>query len=69
MALPIKSIPELTGEAAERFIKVADSTKKGTIDFTKEMENSRKILEKSVEQINTIIPIALSDVHFATKKD
>lgn len=54
MALPIKSIPELTGEAAERFIKFADGAKIGFIDFAEQVEISRKIIEKSVEKMKSM---------------
>tara|TARA_R110000772_G_scaffold3193_5_gene11560 strand:+ start:6166 stop:6324 length:159 start_codon:yes stop_codon:yes gene_type:complete len=44
-----KGIPVLSGESAERFIEKADENleKAGTIDFSKECENARKILKKS----------------------
>lgn len=54
MALPIKSIPELTGKAARRFIKISDSTKKGVIDFSKQVEISRKIIDKSVKKMKSM---------------
>ncbi|OAV72881.1 hypothetical protein Barb6_00725 [Bacteroidales bacterium Barb6] len=49
MAIPIRDLPTLTGKDAERFIKKANETykRKGTIDFSKEMENARIILANS----------------------
>lgn len=49
MAMAISNIPVLTGEAAERFIRLAKQAEKerGTIDFSKEREKFRKILERS----------------------
>ena len=45
----MKEIPILTGKAANRFIKKANSNllKKGSIDFSKQSENARKILIKA----------------------
>ena len=54
MALPIKSIPELIGKDAEIFIKNADFEKANTIDFSKEVEISRKIIEKSVKKMKSM---------------
>lgn len=49
MAIPIKTIPILDGESAERFIKEAESNfeKSGTIDYSKQVEICKQILEKS----------------------
>ncbi|MCC8037020.1 MAG: hypothetical protein LIP02_02640 [Bacteroidales bacterium] len=48
MALAIKSIPTLHGEAAERFLKMAESSEKSPkIDFSKEIEQGRAILRKA----------------------
>jgi hypothetical protein len=49
MALPIKSIPTLTGKVAEDFIRMADENlkHKGTIDFTKQREAAERILIKA----------------------
>ncbi len=47
MAIYIKPIPVLTGEAAERFERerIAAEAKAGTVDFSKEMKWCREILE------------------------
>lgn len=44
----IKPIPVLTGKVAEKFEKNAreSETKRGTVDFSKEMEMTKRILEK-----------------------
>ena len=44
-----RGIPELEGESAKLFEEKADENLKnaGTVDFSKENENARKILEKS----------------------
>lgn len=49
MAVYIKPIPVLTGEVAEKFEKAAreSEAKKGTVDFSKEVEMTRRILERS----------------------
>jgi hypothetical protein len=49
MALPIRNIPVLEGEVAERFLREARKVEKNphTIDFSKQMEKSRAIIEKS----------------------
>jgi hypothetical protein len=49
MAIAIKSIPVLTGKAAKDFHKsVKDNAKKvEKIDFSKQLELTAKILEKS----------------------
>lgn len=50
MALPIKSIPELRGKDAERFIKQADKNlreNRGKINFQKEIEIAERILAKA----------------------
>ena len=46
MALAIKTVPVLKGKEAERFIKNAQDSyaKKGTVDFSKEAINAKKIL-------------------------
>ncbi len=48
MAIPIKSIPELKGEVAKRFIGRANEAEKqkGTVDFSKQVEITNKILDK-----------------------
>lgn len=40
-------IPELKGKEAEEFIRKANEAEKGSIDWSKQMEDCRKILEKS----------------------
>jgi hypothetical protein len=40
-------IPELKGKEAEEFIRKANEAKKGSIDWSKQMEDCKKILEKS----------------------
>lgn len=40
-------IPELKGKEAEEFIRKADDAKKGSVDWSKKMEDCKKILEKS----------------------
>ena len=49
MAVYIKPIPVLTGKVAEKFEKAAreSEAKRGTIDFSKEVAMTRRILEKS----------------------
>ena len=48
MALEIKPIPVLRGKAAERFVEEADRNareRRGSIDFTKQVEKMRAILK------------------------
>ena len=47
--MAISNIPVLTGEVAERFILLAKKAEKerGSIDFSKQREAFRKIIEKS----------------------
>ncbi len=49
MAIAIASVPVLKGEAADRFEKqMAESEKlRGSVDFSKSIENARKILGKA----------------------
>jgi len=49
MATPIRPIPILTGEAAERFVRLAEEAERNPkkIDFSKQREACRKMLEKS----------------------
>ncbi len=49
MAIPIKVVPVLKGKAARDFILKADAalSKKGTIDFSKQVSIANKILEKA----------------------
>ena len=44
----MKDIPTLTGKTADRFQKMSEENlkRKGTIDFTEQAENSKKILKK-----------------------
>jgi len=48
MAMAISNIPVLTGEEAERFVLLAKQAEKerGSINFSKEREAFRKMLEK-----------------------
>lgn len=49
MALSIASVPILTGNAADRFDELLQKTEenRGTIDFTQQIQESRKILRKA----------------------
>jgi hypothetical protein len=49
MAIAIKSVPVLKGDAAKAFINKADANldKKSTIDFSKEVSIAHKILSKA----------------------
>ena len=50
MAIEIKPIPVLRGKAAERFVEEADRNareRRGSIDFTKQVEKMRAILKKA----------------------
>lgn len=49
MALAISSVPVLHGEAAERFEKKmkASEQKRGSVDFSKQIAEARKILSKA----------------------
>lgn len=50
MALEIKPIPVLRGKVAERFVEEADRNareRRGSIDFTKQVEKMRAILKKA----------------------
>lgn len=50
MAIEIKPIPVLRGKAAERFVEEADRNareRRGSIDFTKQVEKMRAILKRS----------------------
>lgn len=49
MTIPIRSVPILKGNVATSFIKKADANliKKSTIDFSKEVSISNKILNKT----------------------
>jgi len=49
MAIPIRSIPVLEGEVAERFLREAQKVEKNphTIDFSKQMKAFDAIVEKS----------------------
>lgn len=40
-------IPELKGKEAEEFIRKADEAMKGSVEWSKQMEDCKKILEKS----------------------
>ena len=49
MTMEIKTIPVLHGEVAARFVEAADEAlkKRGTIDFSKQLEKTRAILKRS----------------------
>ena len=49
MAIEIKTIPVLHGEAAVRFVEAADEAleKRGSIDFSKQVAKARAILKHS----------------------
>ena len=49
MALPIKSIPVLTGKAAKEFQKNIDKNlkNKGSVDFSKQKQMMKEILIRS----------------------
>ena len=50
IAIEIKPIPVLRGKAAERFVEEADRNareRRGSIDFTKQVEKMRAILKKA----------------------
>ena len=50
MAIEIKPIPVLRGKAAERFVEEADRNareRRGSIDFTRQVEKMRAILKKA----------------------
>ena len=49
MAIPIRNIPVLEGEVAERFLREAQKVEKNphTIDFSKQMKAFDAIVEKS----------------------
>jgi hypothetical protein len=52
MALAIKSIPVLQSKAATKFVRNAseNSLKKGSIDFSAQVAQATKILEKSKQK-------------------
>jgi len=50
MAIPIRTIPTLTGKQAQSFLKLAhrnETEKAGTLDFSKQFGIVKKILSKS----------------------
>ena len=49
MAIEIKPIPVLRGKAAERFVEADRNARerRGSIDFTKQVEKMRAILKKA----------------------
>ena len=58
MALPIRSVPVLEGEAARRFIREAKANekKRGTMKYSEEeMASCRAIIEKA-QRLGTIPP-------------
>lgn len=49
MAIEMKTIPELQGEAAIRFVEEAEAAlkKRGSVDFTQQVMKARAILKRS----------------------
>ena len=49
MALAIATVPVLTGEASDRFDLMMEQSKdrRGTVDFSREIEEARAILSKA----------------------
>ena len=49
MTVYIKAIPTLQGSAADRFIKMSEDNliKRGSVDFTTSVANSRAIINKN----------------------
>lgn len=49
MAIYIKPIPTLTGKVAQAFEKIAreNEAKRGTVDFSREVAMTKRILERS----------------------
>lgn len=50
MAIPIQTIPVLTGKQGQRFLEIArknEIEKAGTLDFSKQFRTMRKILSRS----------------------
>ncbi|MEQ8583079.1 MAG: hypothetical protein RIC30_10910 [Marinoscillum sp.] len=49
MAIAIKSIPTLENQAAQSFVKKAESSvqKRGTVDFSKQIKSASNILAKA----------------------
>ena len=49
MAITVKPIPTLSGDAAEVFLRqqMENEEKRGSVDFSKQISIARKILEKS----------------------
>ena len=49
MAIEIKPVPVLHGEAAARFVEAADEAleKRGSIEFSKQVAKTRTILKRS----------------------
>ncbi|MBK9510798.1 MAG: hypothetical protein IPP61_02150 [Cytophagaceae bacterium] len=49
MALTIKGIPTLKSKEAKDFISRAEASiaKKGSVDFSKQLESTKRILEKA----------------------
>lgn len=55
MAVYIKPIPTLTGKVAEKFEKIAreNEKKRGTVDFSREVEMTKRILGKNQTFVNS----------------
>lgn len=47
MAIEIKTIPVLHGEAAARFVEAADEALEKRVDFSKQVAKARAILKRS----------------------
>jgi len=50
MAIPIQTIPVLTGRQAKRFLEIAhrnETEKAGTLDFSEHFSTMKRILSKS----------------------
>ena len=56
MALPIASIPVLTGEVAQRFVERAQANYQGYLNGTEEQEKTDEaILEKKLAELYSIL--------------
>ena len=52
----MKEIPALTGRAAERFVKISETnlSRRASVDFSKEAQNSFAILNKKLIRCKTM---------------
>jgi uncharacterized protein (UPF0147 family) len=58
MAIPIRTVPTLTGKQAKSFLELArrnETEKAGTLDFSEQFSMVRRILSKSNEPLHTRI--------------